>query len=179
MKKTSLWLLSLATLIIIIIVIGAITRLTGSGLSMVTWKPLIGTLPPPKPTTMASHLPTLPTVSRVPKQPHNNAKPLQANIFLGIFPQNARPPNRPMGRIPLSILHSKKSATAKKQSMGSHTLHRYWYTRRSRVVHGQKRPHQHPTSKSLQTAHPFIPSPIRPTYHHPHVLNRKKATFFT
>ncbi|HYD31496.1 MAG TPA: COX15/CtaA family protein, partial [Azospirillaceae bacterium] len=40
------WLLLCAALVFAMAVIGAITRLTESGLSMVEWKPLIGVLPP-------------------------------------------------------------------------------------------------------------------------------------
>lgn len=40
------WLLSVAFLVLAMAVIGAITRLTESGLSMVEWKPLIGAIPP-------------------------------------------------------------------------------------------------------------------------------------
>ena len=36
----------MALLVAIMVVIGGATRLTGSGLSMVEWRPLIGTLPP-------------------------------------------------------------------------------------------------------------------------------------
>lgn len=40
------WLFIMAGLVAIMVVIGGITRLTGSGLSMVEWRPLMGTLPP-------------------------------------------------------------------------------------------------------------------------------------
>ena len=40
------WLFCMALLVAIMVVIGGVTRLTGSGLSMVEWRPLIGTLPP-------------------------------------------------------------------------------------------------------------------------------------
>ena len=40
------WLLIMAGLVAMMVVIGGITRLTGSGLSMVEWRPLMGTLPP-------------------------------------------------------------------------------------------------------------------------------------
>tara|TARA_B100001093_G_scaffold405249_1_gene393477 strand:+ start:2669 stop:3706 length:1038 start_codon:yes stop_codon:yes gene_type:complete len=40
------WLLLMAALVAIMVVIGGVTRLTGSGLSMVEWRPLMGTLPP-------------------------------------------------------------------------------------------------------------------------------------
>ena len=40
------WLITMAGLVGIMVLIGGVTRLTGSGLSMVEWRPLIGTLPP-------------------------------------------------------------------------------------------------------------------------------------
>ena len=42
----ALWLLFTAFMVFAMTVIGAITRLTESGLSMVEWRPLIGALPP-------------------------------------------------------------------------------------------------------------------------------------
>ena len=45
-KFVAYWLFSMAILVAIMVVIGGITRLTGSGLSMVEWRPLMGTLPP-------------------------------------------------------------------------------------------------------------------------------------
>ena len=40
------WLFGMTVLVAIMVVIGGITRLTGSGLSMVEWRPLMGALPP-------------------------------------------------------------------------------------------------------------------------------------
>src|SRR5947209_19208494 len=40
------WLISVATLIAIMVLVGGATRLTESGLSIVEWKPVTGTLPP-------------------------------------------------------------------------------------------------------------------------------------
>lgn len=42
----STWLLILCLLILAMIVLGGVTRLTQSGLSMVTWEPLLGAVPP-------------------------------------------------------------------------------------------------------------------------------------
>jgi len=42
----ALWLYGVAALVFTMIIVGAITRLTESGLSMVEWRPLIGALPP-------------------------------------------------------------------------------------------------------------------------------------
>ena len=41
-----LWLLTLTVMVFLIIIIGGLTRLTDSGLSMVDWRPILGTLPP-------------------------------------------------------------------------------------------------------------------------------------
>ena len=45
-KAVTLWLYACAFMVFAMMVIGAITRLTESGLSMVEWRPLIGALPP-------------------------------------------------------------------------------------------------------------------------------------
>ena len=42
----SIWLLILSVMTFLIIIIGGLTRLTGSGLSMVDWNPIMGTIPP-------------------------------------------------------------------------------------------------------------------------------------
>ena len=45
-RPVGIWLLACAGLVFIMVVIGGITRLTGSGLSMVEWRPVYGFLPP-------------------------------------------------------------------------------------------------------------------------------------
>lgn len=45
-KAISNWLLGVAALVFTMIIVGAITRLTESGLSMTEWRPLIGFIPP-------------------------------------------------------------------------------------------------------------------------------------
>ena len=40
------WLVSLTTMVLIIIILGGLTRLTESGLSIVDWRPILGTIPP-------------------------------------------------------------------------------------------------------------------------------------
>ena len=45
-RAIAIWLIACAGMVFAMTVIGAITRLTESGLSMVEWRPLIGTLPP-------------------------------------------------------------------------------------------------------------------------------------
>ena len=43
------WISSLTIMVLLIIIIGGLTRLTDSGLSMVDWRPLMGTIPPLSP----------------------------------------------------------------------------------------------------------------------------------
>ena len=45
-RPIAVWLFIMAFLVALMVVIGGVTRLTGSGLSMVEWRPLIGALPP-------------------------------------------------------------------------------------------------------------------------------------
>jgi cytochrome c oxidase assembly protein subunit 15 len=45
-RRIALWLLACATVILGMILLGGVTRLTNSGLSMVEWKPLMGIIPP-------------------------------------------------------------------------------------------------------------------------------------
>ncbi len=45
-KAIACWLFACCTMIVVMVVIGGLTRLTGSGLSMVQWDPVLGWLPP-------------------------------------------------------------------------------------------------------------------------------------
>lgn len=45
-RPIALWLFVVAAMVFAMVVLGGVTRLTGSGLSMVEWRPLVGWLPP-------------------------------------------------------------------------------------------------------------------------------------
>ena len=45
-RKVGLWLLTMCGLVLVMIVVGGLTRLTGSGLSMVDWRLFMGMIPP-------------------------------------------------------------------------------------------------------------------------------------
>jgi cytochrome c oxidase assembly protein subunit 15 len=45
-RIVAIWLFTVAAMIMVMIVLGGATRLTGSGLSIMEWAPLLGTLPP-------------------------------------------------------------------------------------------------------------------------------------
>ena len=45
-KQVATWLLVCCALVFAMVVLGGVTRLTGSGLSMADWRPVTGVLPP-------------------------------------------------------------------------------------------------------------------------------------
>src|SRR2546423_975423 len=45
-RAVALWLLACCALVFAMVVVGGVTRLTHSGLSIVEWQPIVGTLPP-------------------------------------------------------------------------------------------------------------------------------------
>lgn len=45
-RQIAIWLMFIALLVFCMVMLGGVTRLTGSGLSMVDWKPLTGIIPP-------------------------------------------------------------------------------------------------------------------------------------
>lgn len=45
-RATAIWLWAVAALVFAMVVVGGVTRLTGSGLSITEWKPIMGALPP-------------------------------------------------------------------------------------------------------------------------------------
>ena len=45
-RAVGIWLLAIATLIVAMVAVGGLTRLTGSGLSITQWDPIIGAIPP-------------------------------------------------------------------------------------------------------------------------------------
>ena len=45
-RQLAIWLLISCAMVFVMVVLGGLTRLTHSGLSIVEWKPLMGILPP-------------------------------------------------------------------------------------------------------------------------------------
>lgn len=45
-RRVAAWLFLCAAMVFAMVVVGGVTRLTHSGLSMVEWQPLVGALPP-------------------------------------------------------------------------------------------------------------------------------------
>lgn len=80
-RALSNWLLFVAALVLLMIVIGGITRLTESGLSITEWKPVSGTLPPLSASDWQAEFDAYKTTTEF--QTVNNAMSLED--FKGIF----------------------------------------------------------------------------------------------
>ncbi|MCS6759052.1 MAG: COX15/CtaA family protein, partial [Candidatus Devosia euplotis] len=46
LRPVRIWLYAMAALVLLMVVVGGITRLTESGLSITSWKPISGIIPP-------------------------------------------------------------------------------------------------------------------------------------
>ena len=46
LRPVRLWLYVMALLVLLMVAVGGVTRLTGSGLSITSWEPIAGVIPP-------------------------------------------------------------------------------------------------------------------------------------
>ena len=86
------WLITIAALIAIMVLVGGATRLTESGLSIVEWKPVTGTLPPLNEaqwTRGVRGLQDHPAISRT--QRRHESRRVQDHLLVGVEPPAARP----------------------------------------------------------------------------------------
>jgi cytochrome c oxidase assembly protein subunit 15 len=80
-RAVGLWLLAVALVILGMITVGGLTRLTGSGLSITEWKPIMGALPPLNDAQWAD---AFAKYRRIPQYIHENAG-MTLDSFKGIF----------------------------------------------------------------------------------------------
>lgn len=80
-KAVGYWLLAVAGVILAMIVIGGLTRLTGSGLSITEWKPIMGALPPMSDAAWAD---AFAKYQQIPQYLHENHG-MSLEQFKGIF----------------------------------------------------------------------------------------------
>jgi cytochrome c oxidase assembly protein subunit 15 len=80
-KAVGIWLLVIATIIAGMVTIGGLTRLTGSGLSITEWDPIMGAIPP---LADAQWLDAFHKYQRIPQYIHENAG-MTLEAFKGIF----------------------------------------------------------------------------------------------
>ncbi len=80
-RIVGLWLFALAAMVFVMVVIGGLTRLTSSGLSMVEWRPVTGWLPP---LSDAAWEATFRAYQATPEYRHINAG-MSLGAFKGIF----------------------------------------------------------------------------------------------
>jgi cytochrome c oxidase assembly protein subunit 15 len=80
-KKVATWLLVCCALVFAMVVLGGVTRLTGSGLSMAEWRPIMGALPP---LSDAEWQRVFDIYKQTPEFRHVNSH-MDVNDFKGIF----------------------------------------------------------------------------------------------
>lgn len=80
-RAVAIWLFCVAALVFAMIVVGGITRLTGSGLSITEWKPIMGAIPP---MNDADWDEAFALYQRIPQYEHVNAG-MTLGEFKGIF----------------------------------------------------------------------------------------------
>ena len=80
-RAVMLWLFAVAALIVLMVIVGGITRLTESGLSITEWKPISGVIPP---LTDAQWQAEFEQYKRIPQFTENNSSMTLAG-FKGIF----------------------------------------------------------------------------------------------
>ncbi|MEI2765555.1 MAG: COX15/CtaA family protein [Dermatophilaceae bacterium] len=86
-KAVKIWLITGLLMVFMQIVIGGITRLTGSGLSITRWEIVTGTLPPLNDGAVAGRVRFVPTDTAVPEDQSGHAPGrFQVHLFLGVFP---------------------------------------------------------------------------------------------
>ena len=89
------WLISVAILIAIMVLVGGATRLTESGLSIVEWKPLAGTLPPLNQEQWQQAFEALQDHSAISRnQCRHESRPVQDDFLVGMEPPAARARDR-------------------------------------------------------------------------------------
>ena len=104
------WLLSCLILIAGIVLVGGATRLTGSGLSMVDWRPIMGSIPP---ITAAAWDATFNAYQQSPEfqknQLQHDIKRIQIHLLLGIHSPHARAFDWPICRTPIYLLYNQET----------------------------------------------------------------------
>lgn len=96
-KHIRIWYWSGASLVFLILIIGGITRLTGSGLSMTDWKPLMGAIPP---LTETEWLETFEQYKQFPEyQQHNRGMSLSEFQFIFFWEYIHRMAGRVLGLV--------------------------------------------------------------------------------
>ena len=89
-KAVLAWIFLLVTMIYLMVIVGGLTRLTNSGLSMVDWKPLTGTIPPLNDAQWSevfAKYQNFPEYQKV--NEGMSLEEVQIHILLGVRPQDA------------------------------------------------------------------------------------------
>ena len=112
-RQVAVWLLICCALVFAMVVVGGVTRLTRSGLSIVEWQPLVGAIPP----LTESHWQELfDKYQQTPEypagQPGHVPARVQRHLLVGIHPPAARPPDRSRFLRPAAVVRLKRKIEA-------------------------------------------------------------------
>ena len=156
-------LLGIYLLILGIVIVGGITRLTNSGLSMVDWRPVTGLLPP---MSEASWMEVFDSYQKSPEGSLLNQdmglREFKWIFFLGVFAPDAWTACRFGGShpIPLERPCASNGQKAHSQADWDHSP-LDWATGLTRLVYGQEWTHKGTTRESFPTSCPPMPGFFR------------------
>ena len=130
------------------VVVGGITRLTESGLSITEWKPVTGADPAAQPGGLAARVRAVqadPRISRGHRPGGNDPGRLQANLLVGVHPPAARAGDRPGLRRAVAVVRGAARDSARLRLEDGRPARARRAAGRARLVHGQlgpRRPHR-------------------------------------
>ena len=142
-RAIALWLFAVAMLVFAMVVVGGITRLTESGLSIVKWEPLSGVLPPLSAAGLAGR------VCGLPRQPagrtgqrRDGPRRVQGHLFLGVCPPPACPADRLRLRPAPAVVRGHPRDPQGLRLAPDRDSRPRWAAGRDRLVDGRVRPRQ-------------------------------------
>ena len=84
-RQIAAWLLVCCALVFAVVVVGGVTRLTGSGLSIVEWQPIVGMFPPLTDAQWDAVFHKYQETPQSQKVNQDVARRIQADLLVGVF----------------------------------------------------------------------------------------------
>jgi hypothetical protein len=140
-RQVALWLFVCSAMVFAILVVGGVTRLTHSGLSIVEWKPIVGIVPP---LNQAEWDETFEKYKKTPEYQKVNhqmgLEEFKRHLLLGVLAPCSRAPDRCRlpAALPLFLLATQDRPAAAAQA--ARHLRARRAAGRDGLVHGQERP---------------------------------------
>ena len=113
-RRVAAWLFVCCALVFAMVVVGGVTRLTHSGLSIVEWQPIIGTLPPLSQADWQETFAQISVDAPIPAgQQRDDPRRVQGHLLVGILASAPRPPDRHRLSRPAAVVHRKARIAAR------------------------------------------------------------------